>query len=65
MPAFKDHFSRQAAAYSRYRPAYPPELVAYVASLGDPGHPRSASSDGAVTSSMRRLSRAASCWVES
>jgi SAM-dependent methyltransferase len=33
MPAFKDHFSRQAAAYSRYRPAYPPELVAYVASL--------------------------------
>ena len=28
---FKDHFSRQAAAYSRYRPAYPPELVEYVA----------------------------------
>jgi SAM-dependent methyltransferase len=33
MTAFKDHFSRQAAAYSRYRPAYPPELIAYVASL--------------------------------
>ena len=30
---FKDHFSRQAAAYSRYRPTYPPELIAYVASL--------------------------------
>ena len=33
MPSFKDHFSRQATAYSRYRPAYPPELVVYVASL--------------------------------
>lgn len=33
MPAFKDHFSRQAAAYSRYRPAYPPELISYVAAL--------------------------------
>ncbi len=33
MPAFKDHFSRQATAYSRYRPAYPSELIAYVASL--------------------------------
>jgi len=33
MPSFKDHFSRQAAAYSRYRPAYPPELIAHVASL--------------------------------
>jgi SAM-dependent methyltransferase len=31
--AFKDHFSRQAADYSRYRPAYPPELIAYLASL--------------------------------
>ena len=29
--SFKDHFSRQSAAYSRYRPAYPPELIAYVA----------------------------------
>lgn len=28
---FKDHFSRQAAAYSRYRPSYPDELIAYVA----------------------------------
>jgi SAM-dependent methyltransferase len=31
--AFKDHFSRQAAAYSRYRPAYPLELIACVAAL--------------------------------
>ena len=28
---FKDHFSRQSAAYSRYRPSYPDELIAYVA----------------------------------
>lgn len=28
---FKDHFSRQAADYSRFRPAYPAELIAYVA----------------------------------
>jgi SAM-dependent methyltransferase len=28
---FKDHFSRQAAAYSRHRPSYPRELVEYVA----------------------------------
>jgi SAM-dependent methyltransferase len=28
---FKDHFSRQSAAYSRYRPGYPPELVAWIA----------------------------------
>ena len=33
MAEFKDHFSRQAAAYSRYRPGYPPELIAYVASV--------------------------------
>ena len=32
-PPFKDHFSRQAADYSRYRPGYPDELIAYVASL--------------------------------
>ena len=32
-PTFKDHFSRQAADYSRYRPAYPSALIAYVASL--------------------------------
>jgi SAM-dependent methyltransferase len=30
---FKDHFSRQSAAYSRYRPAYPPQLIAFVAGL--------------------------------
>jgi ubiquinone/menaquinone biosynthesis C-methylase UbiE len=30
---FKDHFSRQAADYSRHRPGYPDELIAYVASL--------------------------------
>ena len=27
---FKDHFSRQAAAYSRYRPGYPPALIEFV-----------------------------------
>ena len=32
-PTFKDHFSRQAAAYSRYRPGYPAELIEYVAGL--------------------------------
>lgn len=31
--SFKDHFSRQAADYDRYRPAYPPELLAHVARL--------------------------------
>ena len=31
MGGFKDHFSAQAAAYSRYRPGYPPELIACVA----------------------------------
>lgn len=30
--SFKDHFSRQAAAYSRYRPGYPAELVDWVSS---------------------------------
>ncbi|MFO1406270.1 MAG: class I SAM-dependent methyltransferase [Steroidobacteraceae bacterium] len=29
--SFKDHFSRQSAAYGRYRPGYPPELVRWVA----------------------------------
>ncbi len=29
---FKDHFSRQSADYSRYRPGYPPELLAWIAS---------------------------------
>jgi SAM-dependent methyltransferase len=31
--SFKDHFSRQSAAYSRYRPHYPPELIEWVSSL--------------------------------
>ena len=31
--AFKDHFSSQSAAYRRYRPEYPAELIRYVASL--------------------------------
>jgi SAM-dependent methyltransferase len=30
--SFKDHFSRQSASYSRYRPGYPPELIEWVAS---------------------------------
>jgi SAM-dependent methyltransferase len=30
--SFKDHFSRQAVAYSRYRPGYPPELIDWIAS---------------------------------
>jgi SAM-dependent methyltransferase len=30
-PDFKDHFSRQSGDYSRYRPAYPDELIDYVA----------------------------------
>jgi len=30
-PTFKDHFSRQSADYSRYRPGYPAELIAWVA----------------------------------
>jgi SAM-dependent methyltransferase len=30
--SFNDHFSRQSAAYSRYRPGYPPELIEFVAS---------------------------------
>jgi SAM-dependent methyltransferase len=29
--SFKDHFSRQSAAYGRYRPEYPPELIEFVA----------------------------------
>src|SRR5687767_8245201 len=32
-PGFKDHFSQQAADYSRYRPGYPVDLIDYVASL--------------------------------
>ena len=37
MPAFKDHFSRQSAAYSRHRPGYPPELIDFVAA-STPAH---------------------------
>jgi SAM-dependent methyltransferase len=29
---FKDHFSRQSAEYSRYRPGYPPALIEWLAS---------------------------------
>jgi len=31
--AFKDHFSGHARAYAQYRPDYPPELYAYLATL--------------------------------
>jgi len=34
---FKDLFSRQASAYARFRPSYPPELFAWVAAQA-PGH---------------------------
>jgi len=33
IPAFKDHFSAQAAGYSRYRPHYPDELFRFLASV--------------------------------
>lgn len=34
---FKDHFSRQASGYARYRPSYPQQLFRFLASLvGDP-----------------------------
>lgn len=36
---FKDHFSKQAAAYSGYRPGYPPQLFRYLASVA-PGRER-------------------------
>lgn len=32
-PAFKDHFSTNAAGYATFRPHYPAELIDYVASL--------------------------------
>src|SRR5208282_5000395 len=35
--SFKDHFSRQAAAYGRHRPRYPLELAAHLAAVA-PGH---------------------------
>jgi SAM-dependent methyltransferase len=31
--SFKDHFSGLASAYARYRPTYPPELAAYLATV--------------------------------
>jgi SAM-dependent methyltransferase len=31
--SFKDHFSSHAAAYAAYRPTYPPELAAWLASI--------------------------------
>ncbi len=31
--SFKDHFSKQSDEYAKYRPVYPPELFAYLASL--------------------------------
>lgn len=33
MTRFKDHFSSHAAAYAVYRPTYPPELAAWLASI--------------------------------
>jgi SAM-dependent methyltransferase len=35
--SFKDHFSRQSGSYSRYRPAYPPALLEFVATQA-PSH---------------------------
>lgn len=32
-PAFKDHFSGQAADYERHRPGYPPDLFAFLADI--------------------------------
>jgi len=37
MTTFKDHFSRQADIYAKYRPHYPPDLFEYLASLS-PAH---------------------------
>jgi methylase of polypeptide subunit release factors len=36
---FKDHFSRHAADYAKFRPRYPNELFAYLASIS-PSHER-------------------------
>ena len=33
MTEFEDHFSLQAGDYARFRPTYPPELFAYLASV--------------------------------
>lgn len=38
-PSFKDHFSAQARRYAAFRPGYPPELFAYLASVA-PGRER-------------------------
>jgi len=35
MSDFKDHFSRHAELYRRYRPTYPPEVFSWLASLCD------------------------------
>jgi ubiquinone/menaquinone biosynthesis C-methylase UbiE len=35
---FKDHFSQQSDIYARYRPQYPQELYAYLASLTEAHH---------------------------
>jgi ubiquinone/menaquinone biosynthesis C-methylase UbiE len=37
MTSFQDYFSKQAVEYARYRPHYPGELFAYLASVS-PGH---------------------------
>ena len=37
--AFHDHFSKQAAQYTQFRPRYPRELFQYLATAGD-GHAR-------------------------
>lgn len=36
-PQFEDHFSRHSETYAQYRPQYPEELYAYLASVA-PGH---------------------------
>ena len=36
-PLFEDHFSKQSQLYAQYRPKYPDEIYAYLASLA-PGH---------------------------
>lgn len=35
---FRDHFSRQAALYSTFRPTYPPELFEFIAALAPARH---------------------------
>lgn len=38
MSVFKDHFSSHSAAYATYRPGYPPELAAWLASIAPARH---------------------------